>query len=637
MHGESIPYGYGFWSLVVVNAAIFVLFALSFLAPVRRREWRSFGVFTAFVVALFTEMYGFPLTIYVLTAILGSRYPALNPFSHASGHLWITLLGGGPWMSAVIHLVSNGLMLAGLLLMGVGWYRIHRARGELVTDGVYAWVRHPQYAGLFLITVGMLIQWPTIVTVLTWPALMLVYYRLARREEREAEARFGDAYARWKASVPMFVPRIGFGRGAAPSAVERLDPEALSFAVLRGLAMIGGLAALSIAPLRPEHQVHLAPLLGAFIAYKALLFALLFFRPAGARPIFLATLGADLGIVFVLVWFTGGGESHFYLLFSVLVALNAYHFGPGIGVLAAILSADLMAVANILVAPGVPWAHIGARAALFGFLGLALGHIASRERRARAEAEGFNAELRAALARLEEAKDRAVRAERLAAAGRVSARMAHEVRSPISAIGLNVEMLEEIVRGCPGPMMGDAGDLLRGIRAEVRRLAGLTDEYLTFSRLPRAQPQEDSINEMLDELVAFVKPEADQRGVVLVRDPDPLIPLFSFDRDLLRRAVLNLVKNGIEATPQGGWVLLATRLDGDRTEVSVEDTGRGIDARDAPHLFEPFFTTKPRGTGLGLAIARQIAEEHGGTLAWSNACGGARFTLRLPLKGAGHE
>src|SRR3990172_7600490 len=248
MHGEEITWGYGFWSLVVVNAAIFVLFALSFLAPVRRREWRSFGVFTAFVVALFTEMYGFPLTIYVLTAILGSRYPALIPFSHASGHLWITLLGGGPWMSAVIHLVSNGLMLAGLLLMGVGWYRIHRARGELVTDGVYAWVRHPQYAGLFLITIGMLVQWPTIMTVLTWPVLLVVYRRLAGREEREAEIRFGEAYARYKATVPMFFPRLGVGRHAEPGVAGRLDPQTLAFAVLRGLAMIGGLAALSIAP-----------------------------------------------------------------------------------------------------------------------------------------------------------------------------------------------------------------------------------------------------------------------------------------------------------------------------------------------------------------------------------------------------
>jgi len=217
MHGDAIPFGYGFWSLVVINAGIFVLFVLSFLTPVRQREWRSFGVFSAFVIALFTEMYGFPLTIYILTAILGSRYPVLNPFSHASGHLWITLLGGGAWMSVVIHLVSNGLMLAGLVLMGVGWRRIHKARGELAIDGVYAWVRHPQYAGLFLITVGMLVQWPTIITVLTWPVLLVVYHRLARREEREAEIRFGEAYTRYKATVPMFVPRMGLGRSAEPS------------------------------------------------------------------------------------------------------------------------------------------------------------------------------------------------------------------------------------------------------------------------------------------------------------------------------------------------------------------------------------------------------------------------------------
>lgn len=209
MHGQEIPYGYGFWSLVVVNAAIFVLLTLSFLTPVRRREWRSFGVFTAFVVALFTEMYGIPLTIYVLTAILGSRYPALNPFSHASGHLWITWLGGGTWMSGVIHLVSNALMGGGLLLMWAGWRKIHQAQGGLVTDGVYAWVRHPQYAGLFLITVGMLVQWPTIITVATWPLLIAVYYRLARREEREAEARFGEAYRAYRARAPMFVPRLG--------------------------------------------------------------------------------------------------------------------------------------------------------------------------------------------------------------------------------------------------------------------------------------------------------------------------------------------------------------------------------------------------------------------------------------------
>ena len=412
----------------------------------------------------------------------------------------------------------------------------------------------------------------------------------------------------------------------------RLDRDALAFAVLRGLTMIGGLAALSIVPLRPEHQIHLLPLLGGFIAYKAALFTVLFFSPEHARPIFLATLGSDLGIVFILVWFTGGGESHFYLLFLILVALNGYQFGPGIGTLAGALSAGLMALANVLVVPAVPWSHIAARAALFALLGLALGHIARGERWARAELERVNAELRAVLADLEAAKDRALRAEELAAAGRISARMAHEVRSPISAIGLNVEMLEDIVGCCPGPSMGDAGDLLRGIRAEVKRLAGLTDEYLTFARLPRARPEDDSVNEMVDELLAFVRPEAQKRDVALEAAPDPLIPLFSFDRDLLRRAVLNLLKNAIEATPRRGRVRLATRLCDGRVEVAVADSGAGIDARHALHLFEPFYTTKPRGTGLGLAIARQIAEEHGGTLMWENAReGGARFVLHIPL------
>jgi signal transduction histidine kinase len=314
---------------------------------------------------------------------------------------------------------------------------------------------------------------------------------------------------------------------------------------------------------------------------KAVLFALLLRWPGRAREIFLATLGTDLGIVFVLVWFTGGGESHFYLLFSVLVTLNAYHFGAGVGVSAAAISAALMALANLLVVPATSWSHIGARAALFGFLGLALGHIASRERAARAEAERLNAELRAAMTTLERAREHAVRAERLAAAGRGAAQMAHEVRSPISAISLNVELLEEIVAGCPGPMMGDAGDLLRGIRAEVGRLAALTDAYLTFARLPRARPDEDSVNEMLEELVTFVRPEAERRGVALTQALDPLLPLFRFDRDLLRRAALNLVKNAVEATPPGGRVRVLSRLDGDYVS----------------HLFEPFFTTKSGGSG----------------------------------------
>ncbi len=234
MHGENIPYGYGFWSLVVFNAAFFVIFVLSYLTPLRRRDWRSFGVYIAFIVALFTEMYGFPLTIYILTSILGSRYPALNPFSHASGHLWVTLLGGGAVMMTTIHIVSNTLMFGGLLIIARGWRRIHRAQGALVTNGLYSWVRHPQYSGLFLITIGLLIQWPTIVTVLAWPILLFMYIRLARREEADMEQEFGDAYRAYAARLPRFIPclRRGWSQkeprdpAISPEVCPQLDPGA---------------------------------------------------------------------------------------------------------------------------------------------------------------------------------------------------------------------------------------------------------------------------------------------------------------------------------------------------------------------------------------------------------------------------
>ncbi len=209
MHGENISYAYGFWFLVLVNVGLFAFFIMSFLTPLKKREWRSMGVAIAFFVALFTEMYGFPLTIYILTGVLGSKYPALNPFSHASGHLWLTFLGGGPAMMTVIHIVSNGLVLIGFMIMWKGWKLIHGAKGELVIGGPYAYVRHPQYSGLFIVMIGMLIQWPTIITALMFPVLIFVYYRLSKREEGEMITLFGDEYRRYTEKTPMFIPKLG--------------------------------------------------------------------------------------------------------------------------------------------------------------------------------------------------------------------------------------------------------------------------------------------------------------------------------------------------------------------------------------------------------------------------------------------
>ena len=162
MHGaEAGNYAYGMWTVVVFNVILFLFFVFSFIKPKTNIEWRSMGAFAAFIVALFTEMYGFPLTIYFLSGLMGKTYPVLNPFSHSHGHLWLVLLGlaDSPTAMTILHIVTNVMIFYGLYVMQNGWILIHAAKGKsLVTEGVYAHVRHPQYSGLFLITLGFLIQ-----------------------------------------------------------------------------------------------------------------------------------------------------------------------------------------------------------------------------------------------------------------------------------------------------------------------------------------------------------------------------------------------------------------------------------------------------------------------------------------------
>ena len=209
-HADSVP-AYGLWSLVVINSLVFIIFAFSFTKPRTARDWRSFGAFSAFIVALFAEMYGFPLTIYFVSGWLASWFPDIDFLAHDSGHLLEVMFG---WRAnphfGPFHILSNVLIFGGFWLLWAAWKVLYAAQTEhrLATAGPYAKVRHPQYAAFVLIMLGFLLQWPTLITLAMFPILVFMYVRLAQREEREVAAEWGDEYLRYSARTPGFFPRL---------------------------------------------------------------------------------------------------------------------------------------------------------------------------------------------------------------------------------------------------------------------------------------------------------------------------------------------------------------------------------------------------------------------------------------------
>lgn len=203
-------FGGGLWILVAIDSAIFIAFAASFFRPRSGRDWRVMGAYSGFVIALFTEMYGFPLTIYLLSGWLGSRFPALVP-THSGGHLLNDLIGwqGDPHLSP-FHLASYLVMGAGFILLARAWPVLRKAQREhqLATTGPYGVFRHPQYVAFLLIMAGFLLQWPTLLTLVMFPILVLAYARLAISEEREVRAQFDTEYEQYSHKTPRFVPRL---------------------------------------------------------------------------------------------------------------------------------------------------------------------------------------------------------------------------------------------------------------------------------------------------------------------------------------------------------------------------------------------------------------------------------------------
>ena len=210
---------YGLWLLVFFNSAIFLMFAFSFFKPQTARDWRTFSAFGAFIVALFVEMYGFPLTIYAMSDWLQTKYPSLDLMSHNSGHLWSTLLGEqGDAHFGPLHITSYVFLGFGFYLLSSAWNVLYTAQrsNTLATTGPYARIRHSQYVAFVLILLSFLLQWPTLLTLLMFPILLVMYARLATTEEAEMHKRFGTEFESYGARTPRLLQTNSRKEGAAP-------------------------------------------------------------------------------------------------------------------------------------------------------------------------------------------------------------------------------------------------------------------------------------------------------------------------------------------------------------------------------------------------------------------------------------
>ncbi len=201
---------YGNWPAVLMITSVFLFFLFFLTRPRRSNEWRGAGLTSAFFISLFAEMFGIPLTIYVLAPLLGVE-PTF--FGMYESHLWAYLISRTGFISlqAGVYLVmatSTGLILLGFTLLAAGWKEVYRGEGALVTDSIYAKLRHPQYLGLILIAVAFLIMWPTILTILLAPFLIGRYLLLAREEDRELEKEFGEEFKHYRETVPPFIPSM---------------------------------------------------------------------------------------------------------------------------------------------------------------------------------------------------------------------------------------------------------------------------------------------------------------------------------------------------------------------------------------------------------------------------------------------
>ena len=350
---------------------------------------------------------------------------------------------------------------------------------------------------------------------------------------------------------------------------------------------------------------------------------------------------ADLTFLFLLFRETGGIASPFLPAAFLLAALTAFHYGPGLGVLAALSSLALAACSDPARFRERHWSELPLLLGSVALTATYVGWLAQREAAERRDIERLHGELRErareaerSYVRCREAQDHLVHSERLATIGRMSAEMAHQVRNPLSAISLNLELIQdEIARGT-GFSRAETSELIAAIQSEIDSLTGVTDNYLGFAGLPPLQREEADLNGVVREILVFARLRIEQHQVRVSQNLELALPPIHVDRRQLKFAIMNVVTNALEATEPGGRLRVTTRHEDGLVSLAVADTGAGIPRENRSRIFEPFFTTKQRGTGLGLSLAHRIVEGHGGSINCQSIWGvGTTFTISLLREG----
>lgn len=386
----------------------------------------------------------------------------------------------------------------------------------------------------------------------------------------------------------------------------KLEPLDLWFLGLRAATLLAGLAWWALAP-DWTHAPQL-PILSMFFIFSVGLYVLNAIRPGRLRLLYRAALVFDLAVVFFLVRITGGFASDLHLAFVLLIALHAFYFGVMTGIATAAASVALYALAGDWPPPMPGFAL---RTAFFGLVGLCMGGLSEQARRRREE--------------LEQQQERLIRSDRLATVGELAAGLAHELRNPLAGMSGALHVLATQLDDDP-----ERRALLADVQAQIGRMNRTLTGLLHHARPVAPERTAVDVNDLLEQSLRFI-PRA---NIEIVRRFDSSLPLLCVDPNLVHQAFINILVNARQAMPNGGRLTVQTRYRNGAShvvEVSIADTGVGIDAAHARRIFDPFYTTKPQGTGLGLAIAARVIEQHGGRIDVESAPGcGATFTLTLP-------